>query len=130
MLTCPAAEIVDGSKVLYFEQAFWRTPQKPFRQGFYMVKPCPKELKCDVEVSSYAIRDVEEYKNFCDRPKDQRPLPEEVLGNGATYCTSELAILKNNEIHSWDRGYDIDGNQVWGAKEGPYEFKPVPASKG
>jgi hypothetical protein len=32
------------------------------------------------QVSSYAIRDVEEYKNFCDRPKDQRPLPEEVLG--------------------------------------------------
>lgn len=32
MLTCPAAEMVDGSKVLYFEQAFWRTPQKPFRQ--------------------------------------------------------------------------------------------------
>lgn len=28
------------------------------------------------QVSSYAIRDAEEYKNFCDRPKDQRPLPE------------------------------------------------------
>ncbi|KAK3183279.1 hypothetical protein Dsin_030565 [Dipteronia sinensis] len=80
MLTCPAAEMVDGSKVLYFEQAFWRTPQKPFRQRIYMVKPCPKELKCDVEVSSYAIREVEEYKNFCDRPKDQRPLPDEVIG--------------------------------------------------
>lgn len=113
MLTCPAAEMVDGSKLLYLEQvsftksyllfsivlhsffksaiffkggfsffsyqAFWRTPQKPFRQvcyalyhfkcaickillffdkssdgcslqRFYMVKPCPKELKCDVEV--------------------------------------------------------------------------------
>ncbi|KAH8492730.1 hypothetical protein POPTR_012G109800v4 [Populus trichocarpa] len=163
MLTCPAAEMVDGSKVLYFEQAFWRTPQKPFRQRFYMVKPCPKELKCDVEVGSYAIRDAEEYKNFCDRSKDQRPLPEEVIGdiaehlttihlkrcdrgkrclyegsnppggfpnswNGATYCTSELAILKNNEIHTWDRGYDDGGNQVWGVKEGPYEFKPAPAS--
>ncbi|KAK9995253.1 hypothetical protein SO802_019939 [Lithocarpus litseifolius] len=163
LMTCPAAEMVDGSNVLYFEQAFWRTPQKPFRQRFYMVKPCPKELRCDVEVSSYAIRDVEEYRNFCDRPKDQRPLPEEVIGdiaehlttiylkrcergkrclyegstppggfpnswNGATYCTSELAIVKNNEIHTWDRGYDDDGNQVWGAKEGPYEFKPVPAS--
>ncbi|GKV17444.1 hypothetical protein SLEP1_g27954 [Rubroshorea leprosula] len=163
MLTCPAAEMVDGSKVLYLEQAFWRTPQKPFRQRFYMVKPCPKDLKCDVEVSTYAIRDAEEYKNFCDRPKDQRPLPEEVIGdiaehlatihlkrcergkrclyegstppggfpnswNGATYCTSELAILKNNEIHTWDRGYDDDGNQVWGVKEGPYEFKPAPAS--
>ncbi|EPS60457.1 hypothetical protein M569_14346, partial [Genlisea aurea] len=29
---CPAAELVDGSKVLYFEQGFWRTPSKPFRQ--------------------------------------------------------------------------------------------------
>ncbi|KAL6175135.1 hypothetical protein ACLB2K_051778 [Fragaria x ananassa] len=161
--SCPAAEMVDGSKVLYFEQAFWRSPQKPFRQRFYMVKPCPKELKCDVEVSSYAIRDAEEYKNFCDRSKDQRPLPEEVIGdiaehlttvhlkrcergkrclyegstppasfpnlwNGASYCTSELAILKNNEIHSWDRGYNDEGNEVWGPKEGPYEFKPAPAS--
>ncbi|XP_020522928.1 chromophore lyase CRL, chloroplastic isoform X2 [Amborella trichopoda] len=49
-LTCPATVMVDGSKVLYFEQAFWRTPEKPFRQRFYMVKPCPKEMKCDVEV--------------------------------------------------------------------------------
>uniref|UniRef100_A0A7C9DI36 Chromophore lyase n=1 Tax=Opuntia streptacantha TaxID=393608 RepID=A0A7C9DI36_OPUST len=163
MVTCPAAEMVDGSKVLYFEQAFWRTPQKPFRQRFYMVKPCSKEMKCDVELSTYAIRDVEEYKNFCDRPKDQRPLPEEVIGdiaehlttihlkhcergkrclyegttppggfpstwNGATYCTSELAVLKNNEIQMWDRGYDDDGNQVWGVKEGPYEFKPASTS--
>ncbi|WVZ18261.1 hypothetical protein V8G54_005583 [Vigna mungo] len=48
--------------------------------------------------------------------------------NGASYCTSELAIMKNNEIHTWDRGYDDDGNQVWGQKEGPYEFKPAPTS--
>lgn len=163
MVTCPAAEMVDGSKVLYFELAFWRTPQKPFRQRFYMVKPCSKEMKCDVELSTDAIRDVEEYKNFCDRPKDQRPLPEEVIGdiaehlttihlkrcergkrclyegttppggfpntwNGATYYTSELAVLKNNEIQMWDRGYDDDGNQVWGVKEGPYEFKPTSTS--
>lgn len=163
LLTCPAAEMVDGSKVLYFEQAFWRTPQKPFRQRFYMVKPCPKELKCDVELSTYAIRDAEEYKNFCDRSKDQRPLPEEVIGdiaehlttihlkrcdrgkrclyegstptggfpnswNGASYSTSELSVLRNNEIHVWDRGYDDDGNQVWGPKDGPYEFKSAPAS--
>ncbi|XP_042503210.1 chromophore lyase CRL, chloroplastic-like [Macadamia integrifolia] len=159
MLTCPAADM-DGSKVLYMEQAFSRTPQKPFRQRFYTVKPCPKEMKCDVELSSYAIRDAEEYKNFCDRPKDQRPLPEEVIGDiaehlttvylkrcergkrclyegstppggfpnswsGATYCTSELSVLKNGEIHPLDRGYDDDGNQVWGVKGGPYEFKPA-----
>ncbi|XP_073013502.1 chromophore lyase CRL, chloroplastic [Typha latifolia] len=161
MLTCPATEMVDGSRVLYFEQAFWRIPEKPFRQRFYMVKPCPKELKCDVELSSYAIRDVEEYKNFCDRPTDGRPLPEEVIGdiaehlttihlsrcergkrclyegstppggfpnswNGASYCTSELAIYRNGEIHTWDKGHDNEGAQVWGAKTGPYEFKPAP----
>ncbi|KAI8544118.1 hypothetical protein RHMOL_Rhmol08G0270600 [Rhododendron molle] len=162
-LSCPAVEMVDGSKILYFEKAFWRTPHKPFRQRFFMVKPCPNEMKCDVELSTYAIRDAEEYKNFCDRPKDQRSQPEEVIGdvaehlttiylkrcesgkrclyegstppdgfpntwNGATYCTSELSVLKNNEIHSWDRGYDDDGNQVWGVKGAPYEFKPAPAS--
>ncbi|KAF5932674.1 hypothetical protein HYC85_028845 [Camellia sinensis] len=48
--------------------------------------------------------------------------------NGAAYCTSELSVLKNNEIHTWDRGYDDDGNQVWGVRGGPYEFKPAPAS--
>ncbi|KOM40750.1 hypothetical protein LR48_Vigan04g094800 [Vigna angularis] len=48
--------------------------------------------------------------------------------NGASYCTSELAIMKNNEMQTWDRGYDDDGNQVWGQKEGPYEFKPAPTS--
>ncbi|KAK4488919.1 hypothetical protein RD792_004709 [Penstemon davidsonii] len=162
-LSCPAVEMVDGTRVLYFEQAFWRTPQKPFRQRFFMVKPCSKEMKCDVELSTYAIRDAQEYKNFCDRPRDQRPQPEEVVGdiaehlttiylkrcergkrclyegstpadgfpntwNGASHCTSELAVLKNSEIHTWDRGYDDDGNQVWGGKGGPYEFKPAPAS--
>uniref|UniRef100_A0A0E0MFV3 Chromophore lyase CRL, chloroplastic n=1 Tax=Oryza punctata TaxID=4537 RepID=A0A0E0MFV3_ORYPU len=163
MLTCPATEMVDGSRVLYFEQAFWRSPEKPFRQRFYMVKPCPKDMKCDVELSSYAIRDVEEYKNFCDRPKDQRPQPEEVIADiaehlttihlsrcdrgkrclykgstppegfpnswsGATYCTSDLSIHKNGEVHIWDKGFDDDGNQVWGTKAGPYEFKPAPKS--
>ncbi|KAG9152438.1 hypothetical protein Leryth_015837 [Lithospermum erythrorhizon] len=164
-ICCPAAEMVDGSKVLYCEQAFWRTPHKPFRQRLNMVKPCSKEMKCDVEVSTYAIRDAEEYKNFCDRPRGQRPHPEEVIAdisehlttiplkrcergkrclyegstpgdgfsntlvpNGVTYTTSELAVLKNNEIHAWDRGYDDHGNQVWGVKQGPYEFRPATVS--
>ncbi|MCO5550241.1 hypothetical protein L7F22_003724 [Adiantum nelumboides] len=159
MLTCPATVLADGSRILYFEQGFGRTPERPYRQRFYEVKPCPNEMKCDVEVGSYAVRDVEEYRNFCDRSKNQRPQPEEVVGdmaehlmsvyltrckrgerclyegstppngfpnawNGATYCTSKLSILRNGEVHAWDQGYDDEGNQVWGVKEGPYEFKP------
>ncbi|KZV46466.1 hypothetical protein F511_10571 [Dorcoceras hygrometricum] len=130
---------------------------------FFMVKPCSKEMKCDVELSTHAIRDAEEYRNFCDRSNEQRPQPDEVIGdiaehlttiylkrcergkrclyegstpgdgfpdtwNGASYCTSELAVLKNNEIHKWDKGYDEDGNQVWGVKGGPYVFKPATSS--
>lgn len=127
------------------------------------MKPCPKEMKCDVEVSSYAVRDIEEYRKFCERPKNQRPQPDEVLKdmaehlstvylsacdrgrrclyegstppggfpnawNGATTCTSELSIYKNGEVHFWDRAYDDAGKQVWGVRQGPYEFKPVTSS--
>ncbi|KAF6134005.1 hypothetical protein GIB67_038296 [Kingdonia uniflora] len=118
----------------------------------------------NLTVSSYAIRDAEEYKNFCDRSKDQRPQPEEVIGDIAEHLTTihlkqcergkrclyevlltnlrssqarplcfsnsfrmvqHTALLKNNEIHTWDRGYDDDDHQVWGVKGGPYEFKPA-----
>eukprot|EP00246_Nothoceros_aenigmaticus_P008833 TRINITY_DN2393_c0_g1_i1.p1 TRINITY_DN2393_c0_g1~~TRINITY_DN2393_c0_g1_i1.p1 ORF type:complete len:281 (+),score=27.82 TRINITY_DN2393_c0_g1_i1:92-934(+) len=163
LLTCPATVLADGARVLYFEQAFWRTPERPYRQRFYLVKPAPKEMKCDVEVASYAVRDIEEYKNFCDRPKNQRPQAEEIVGdmaehlttvylsrcergrrclyegstppggfpnswNGATRCTSELTIYRNGEIHCWDRAYDDEGTQVWGVRQGPYEFKPASSS--
>lgn len=88
MLVCPATVMADGSRVLYFEQAFWRTPEKPYRQRFYVVKPCHKEMKCDVEVNSYAVRDVEEYRNFCERPKGQRPQAEEVERDVAKHLTT------------------------------------------
>ncbi|XP_075075089.1 chromophore lyase CRL, chloroplastic isoform X4 [Nicotiana tabacum] len=131
-LSCPAADMVDGSKVLYFEQAFWRTPHKPFRQRFFMVKPCAKELKCDVEDIAEHLTTI--HLKRCERGKRclyEGSTPADGFPNswnGATRCTSELAVLKNNEIHAWDRGYDVDGNQVWGVKGGPYEFKPAPAS--
>lgn len=40
---------------------------------------------------------------------------------GASYATSEVT-LDANAIHSWDRGYDSAGQQVWGATAGAYEF--------
>jgi hypothetical protein len=29
-------------------------------------------------------------------------------------------------LDSWDRGYDRDGKQVWGAVTGPYRFDRLP----
>jgi hypothetical protein len=40
---------------------------------------------------------------------------------GARYATSEVE-LSQSQLSSWDRGYDAQGTQVWGAVEGPYRF--------
>uniref|UniRef100_A0A453I0Q9 Chromophore lyase CRL, chloroplastic n=2 Tax=Aegilops tauschii subsp. strangulata TaxID=200361 RepID=A0A453I0Q9_AEGTS len=132
MLTCPATEMVDGSGVLYFEQAFWRAPEKPFRQRFYMVKPCPKEMKCDVEDIAEHLTTI--HLSRCERGKRCLYEGSTPLGGfpnswgGAAYCTSDLSIHKNGETHIWDKGFDDNGSQVWGTKAGPYEFKPAPKS--
>lgn len=41
---------------------------------------------------------------------------------GATYATSEVT-LGATELRSWDRGFDKDGKQVWGAEKGAYVFR-------
>jgi len=44
--------------------------------------------------------------------------------NGANYTTSEVEIF-NDKIISWDRGFDINNNQVWGATNGGYIFNKI-----
>lgn len=41
--------------------------------------------------------------------------------NGATYAISEV-IISENQIISWDRGFNEKDSLVWGAKNGGYEF--------
>lgn len=43
---------------------------------------------------------------------------------GATYATSEVVATPEG-LRTWDRGYDADGKQVWGAKAGPYVFDRI-----
>ena len=43
---------------------------------------------------------------------------------GATYATSEVVVTSDG-IESWDRGFDAEGTQVWGAEKGPYLFDKV-----
>lgn len=40
---------------------------------------------------------------------------------GATYATSEVRLYADR-IETWDRGFDANDQQVWGAKKGPYIF--------
>jgi CpeT protein len=44
---------------------------------------------------------------------------------GAKFATSEVRVT-GDRLESWDRGYDQNGEQVWGATEGPYVFLREP----
>jgi hypothetical protein len=41
---------------------------------------------------------------------------------GASYATSEVRIDARG-MSSWDRGFDAQGHQVWGAEKGGYRFE-------
>jgi CpeT protein len=43
---------------------------------------------------------------------------------GATYATSQVHADATG-LHTWDRGYDQAGSQVWGAVKGGYHFLRV-----
>lgn len=43
---------------------------------------------------------------------------------GAAYATSEVSIYPNR-IVSWDRGWNAEDQQVWGAIKGGYEFLKI-----
>lgn len=46
---------------------------------------------------------------------------------GASYATSEVRITEGLLV-SWDRGWDANGKQAWGAVKGGYEFVRVAAA--
>lgn len=52
--------------------------------------------------------------------------PEQCLTThqGASYTESEVEVTAAR-LTSWDRGFDADGKQVWGAVKGPYLFDKV-----
>jgi hypothetical protein len=43
---------------------------------------------------------------------------------GASFARSEVEILED-KIISWDRGFDANGNYVWGAEKSGYIFNKL-----
>jgi len=41
--------------------------------------------------------------------------------NGASYATAQVT-LSDDQLTSWDQGWNDDDEQVWGATAGPYVF--------
>ena len=134
---------------IYVEQAVVENKEKPYRQRVYQLKerkdgkiesvvytiPEPLRFAGDYQKDFPLIRltpDSITLKEGCEVVLERNDVgyfeggtvgkncPSEL--RGASYATSEVMIDKDKLI-SWDRGFDENGNQVWGAKEAGYIFK-------
>ncbi len=135
----------------YVEQAAAETEDKPYRQRIYhLYRQDEKTIVSKV----YEMKNPENYiggwkdesklKNLnadslIDRQGCSILLSKNTDGNfsgstpgkeclsslrGASYATSEVTIYRDKLI-SWDRGWDKDDKQVWGADKGGYIFKKL-----
>ncbi len=146
---CEANVAELGSRVLYVEQAMMGRADQPYRQRIYSIEPdgdrvasyiygMTEEVSaamvgaCDrEEPATIAIEDIRE-REGCTvwlKPDGEDRYVGGTSGSGcasslggASYATSEVT-LDPLSIASWDRGWAADGEQAWGATEGPYLFK-------
>jgi CpeT protein len=133
---------------LYVEQAMATNENKPYRQRVYRIS---KLNDTTIESRVYTIKNGEQYfgewklenplANLTIDSLDERKgcsiflnkiNKNEFSGStnksdcesslkGASYATSFVNIY-TDMIISWDRGFDKDDNQVWGAENGGYIF--------
>ncbi|SDI15061.1 chromophore lyase CpcT/CpeT [Winogradskyella thalassocola] len=141
----------DKGNFLYVEQALTSTPEKPYRQRIYEVNRESDSTfssaiyKLDVDsiwvgkwktpkaFDSIALKNIS-LKEGCDVIL-KRIRPNHFMGKtgdntcsstmrGASFARSEVEILEDKVI-SWDRGFDADGNYVWGAEKSGYIFNKI-----
>ncbi len=132
---------------LYVEQAVSTAMQKPYRQRIYrLVEIDDNQVRSDVyslpgDVQSYvgapagAFKDIKP-DQLAERKGCSIYLTKKAQGHwvgstnesdcesslrGSTYATSEVD-LQTNLLTTWDRGFNKEGEQVWGAVKGPYKF--------
>ncbi len=144
----PKSRLGSGAPVLYLEQALLSTPDKPYRQRFYRIEETadgnvvsrvfePRETlavsgkwRDPSDLALYGPGDVVERIGCSVRLKktpqgweggtEGTSCPSAL--SGARYATSRVKLAPER-MESWDRGYDLEDRQVWGAKEGPYVFE-------
>ena len=140
-----------NNNFIYVEQSVSSMQEKPYRQRIYEIKrnsdstftsviyKLPNDslfvgawrdtsLFRDLKISELTRLDGCEVilKNVGEKhylgSTDEKSCPSVLYG--ASYATSEVEIL-NDKIISWDRGFDIDDNQIWGATNGGYVFNKI-----
>ena len=135
---------------LYQEQALQNKLDLPYRQRFLRISPSDTDTV--VESRSFKPPTDADLVGLCNRPAPQRvvsssdignpicsvflsPEPDRYIGKtqasgcptnyrGAVKITN-LIILHSEGMDTTDRGFDAQGNQVWGATDSTYQFRWV-----
>jgi CpeT protein len=138
-----------GEYWLYVEQAMENSVDTPYRQRVYQLqmlndstitstvytikngekyygdwkkqKPLENLTTTDLEVRKGCLIYIHKTKKNKYKGATNASDCESSL-RGASYATTEVQMSKK-KVLSWDRGYDKEGKQVWGAVKGGYQFK-------
>ena len=138
-----------GTRVLYVEQASMETLSQPYRQRLYVVEDL-EDGRVSSEIYAFTDSKAANLIGACDAPEDITIKTKHLVDRtgctvwleemddgsfegategtecssslgGAAYATSEVT-LESDRLLSLDQGWDVEGNQVWGAVDGPYRF--------
>jgi hypothetical protein len=138
---------------LYQEQALTDTLTQPYRQRFLQISA--SSLSQTVRSLAFRPTQPAALAGLCDRPEIQRRLSPSELGNsvcsvflrrigddymggtpvdgcpanarGAVRITNSIRLYRTG-METWDRGFDRNGKQVWGARTDAYQFQRLPES--
>jgi hypothetical protein len=156
MTTC-RVQVLDAqtedSVFLYQEQALAQKLAQPYRQRFLQISQ--SSLSQSVRSLSFKPANPTAWVNFCNAPPEKRTIKVTDLGNpvcsvflkqsgddfigftpvngcpanvrGAVRITNRIVLHKTG-METWDRGYDANGKQVWGAKTESYQFRRITQS--
>jgi CpeT protein len=143
----PIAPVNNKDHWLYVEQAMASTKHKPYRQRVYQIRLLSDSC---IESKVYELKNPSAYINpvpgvirlTIDSLTERQGCSiflkkvgnaftgstpgKECLSNlrGATHATSEV-VIESERMISWDRGWDREGKQVWGAQKSGYQFVKV-----
>jgi hypothetical protein len=136
---------------IYVEQAMATALEKPYRQRVYMLVEEPNGVLVSVV---YELPESASFVGAWAEPtRFEKVTPQQLVErvgcnvymkrnergefvgsttgrgcgsilNGATHATSEV-VIDEKGMSTWDRGYNDQGEQMWGATEGPYRFDRV-----
>lgn len=139
---------------LYQEQALTQRLANPYRQRFLRIAPTTDNSK--VESAVFKPPTPAAWVGLCAKPEAQRVVQRSDIGEstcsvflqrakenyvgetsaggcpsdfkGAVRITNRI-ILHQAGMDTLDRGFDAAGNQVWGAKDKPYQFRWINAGE-